>query len=124
LISRQLAKSRPTDFALTEEHIGQLLLLLSNNEKPIEVYDVIDRLQLDVVTHIFFGESANSLEYNRQPFRDAMDALLTLNTTRVLFGSVIVPQEKTTEPPADNGQTTRPPLPRLDPSKQSDERFE
>jgi hypothetical protein len=81
-----VASGRPTDLEVTEEHFIQLLKHLSVGGIPVEVYDLIDRYQLDVVTHVFFGESANSLSTNRQPFRDAMDRLLKVNTIRVVFG--------------------------------------
>lgn len=47
---------------------------------------MIDRLQLDIVTHVFFGESTDSLDSDKQPFRDAMDTLLRVNTFRVALG--------------------------------------
>ncbi|KFY24240.1 hypothetical protein V493_05365 [Pseudogymnoascus sp. VKM F-4281 (FW-2241)] len=88
IMSTQLAKSRPGDFDITEGHVSQLLMHLLNDEEPVEVYDLVDRLLLDVVTHIFFGESANSLQSSDQPFRDALDTLLTVNTKRLLVGPI------------------------------------
>ncbi|KAI9820042.1 MAG: hypothetical protein M1827_006613 [Pycnora praestabilis] len=83
-----VAKIRPTDCNLIEKHFVQFLKNVPNDDSPVEVYDLIDRYQLDVVTDVFLGESAESLSRNRQPFRDAMDDLLKYNTTRLLFGPV------------------------------------
>lgn len=82
----QLAQSRPNDLTISEYHIQRLFRHLHGASKGIEVYDVIDRLQLDIVTHVFFGESTGSLDSNKQPFRDAMDTLLRVNTNRVALG--------------------------------------
>jgi hypothetical protein len=84
----KVATSRPTDLEVTEGHFAKLVKHLSTDGTPVEVYDLIDRYQLDVVTQVFFGKSANSLSTNRQPFREAMDHLLKVNTIRVIFGSV------------------------------------
>lgn len=56
--------------------------------EPLEVYDVIDRHQLDIVTEIFYGDSANSLVEKEQPFRNAMDAMLRLASVRTILGYV------------------------------------
>jgi hypothetical protein len=81
----QLAQSRSDDLSITEYHIQRLFHHL-RGAVEIEVYDVIDRLQLDIVTHVFFGESTDSLDSEKQPFRDAMDTLLRVNSVRVALG--------------------------------------
>jgi hypothetical protein len=81
----QLAQSRPDDLSITEYHIQRLFHHL-RGAVEIDVYDVIDRLQLDIVTHVFFGESTDSLDSDKQPFRDAMETLLRVNTVRVVLG--------------------------------------
>ncbi|ETI28303.1 hypothetical protein G647_00752 [Cladophialophora carrionii CBS 160.54] len=83
-----LSKSRPSDFDVTETHVKFFLDQLDNGGEAIEVYDLVDRLQLDVVTHTFFGESTDTLHGKQQPFRDAMDKVLTYNTMRILAGHI------------------------------------
>lgn len=87
LISRQLAKSRPNDLEITEKHTQRLFDHFRRGES-LEVYDVIDRHQLDIVTDVFYGESCNSLIQTEQPFRDAMDAMLRLASIRTILGYV------------------------------------
>ncbi|KAH7329708.1 cytochrome P450 [Stachybotrys elegans] len=75
---------RPSDLRITEQHVGKLFARLDSGQ-AIELYDVIDRYQLDVTAHVFFGESAESLT-SEPPFRAAMEKLLPLNTARMIFG--------------------------------------
>jgi hypothetical protein len=70
---------------ITETHTQRLFDHFRQGE-PLEVYDVIDRHQLDIVTHVLYGESTNSLVEKEQPFRDAMDAMLRLASTRTVLG--------------------------------------
>jgi len=86
-----LAQQRPNDLSISEHHIQRLFHHLHGAVEGIEVYDVIDRLQLDIVTHVFFGESTDSLDSEKQPFRDAMDTLLRVNTVRVALGYATIP---------------------------------
>ncbi|KAL9044345.1 MAG: hypothetical protein Q9214_002512 [Letrouitia sp. 1 TL-2023] len=79
-----VAKLRSSDLDITEKHIKNLFEILSTG-KPVEVYDLADRAQLDVVTDVFFGESAESLT-SEPPFRECMETLNTINTARMLFG--------------------------------------
>ncbi|KAF2195933.1 cytochrome P450 [Zopfia rhizophila CBS 207.26] len=81
-----LAKIRSTDVPKTEVHIQRLFRHFRTPGEPVEVYDLIDRCQLDVVTDVFFGESVASLQQEEQPFREAMDTLLRINSQRVPFG--------------------------------------
>lgn len=74
---------RQSDFEVTERHIQNAFKLL---EDGIDAFDVIDRLQLDVVTEVFCGESTNSLTSDQQPFRNAMDTLLKVASFRQLLG--------------------------------------
>ncbi|KAL6808134.1 cytochrome P450 [Trichoderma camerunense] len=78
---------RSNDLEITEMHV-QNLFQHFNTSQAIEVYDLIDRFQLDVTTEVYLGESASSLATNKQPFRQAMDTLFTINTTRILFGKL------------------------------------
>lgn len=66
----------------------KLLDLAHNSYTGVDVYDIIDRFQLDLVSQVFLGESTNSLSATQQPFRRAMETLLTYNTNRLLFGYV------------------------------------
>ncbi|KAL7914427.1 cytochrome P450 [Trichoderma velutinum] len=78
---------RSNDLEITEMHV-QNLFQHFNTSPAVEVYDLIDRFQLDVTTEVYLGESASSLATNKQPFRQAMDTLFTINTTRILFGKL------------------------------------
>lgn len=80
----QVMAMRSTDLEITEKHAKNLFELF-DIWKPIEVYDAIDRYQLDVVTDVFFGETANSLT-SRHPFKGPMETLHPINTARMLFG--------------------------------------
>lgn len=55
----------------------------------LDVYDVVDRMLLDVVSEVFLGESTSSLDASGAPFRDAMETMLTVNTMRLPFGCVL-----------------------------------
>lgn len=79
-----MGKLRTDDLDITEKHARQLFAR-SSTDAPVELYDLIDRYQLDVVTDVFFGESANSLT-SEPPFRAPMDTLHPINTARMLFG--------------------------------------
>lgn len=68
----------------------KLLDRLKASSGVIDVYDLIDRFQLDLVSQVFLGESTKSLSAAEQPFRKAMEELLTYNTNRLLFGYVKV----------------------------------
>ncbi|KAH7552601.1 hypothetical protein BM1_08552 [Bipolaris maydis] len=81
-----VSRVRSDDIPTAEEHMQKLLRLINNSPKKVDVYDVVDRFQLDLVSQVFLGESTNSLSANEQPFRKAMEELLTFNTNRLLFG--------------------------------------
>lgn len=81
-----VAKIRPTDGEVIEKHVQRMLAKIPSDGSSVEFYDLIDRYQLDVVTEVFLGKSANSLIENQQPFREAVDHLLRLNTHRLLLG--------------------------------------
>jgi hypothetical protein len=72
---------------ITEKHT-QRLFDHFRRERPLDVYDVIDRHQLDIATDIFYGESTNSLVEKEQPFRDAMVTMLRLASLKTLLGYV------------------------------------
>ena len=55
-------------------------------KEPQNVYDLMDRYQLDVVTRVFLGESAGSLPAIKQTFREAMETVFNLNTKRIFLG--------------------------------------
>jgi hypothetical protein len=112
----QLAKSRPNDLEITEKHIRRLFDHFRRGE-ALEVYDVIDRLQLDVVTDIFYGESTNSLVQKEQPFRDAMDTLLRLASVRTILGYVAFLNKHSAQGQKHADEYSQPvcwPFPRLD----------
>lgn len=85
----QAARIRSDDLAVTEFHVQRLFRHLRDSLDGLEVFDVIDRLQLDIVTEIFLGTSTDSLEHETSPFRDAMETLLKVNTRRIPLGCVM-----------------------------------
>ena len=68
-----------------EQHITILLRNLSDNQ-PHECLDQMDRYVLDVVSDVFFGESAGTLSTELQPLRDAVEKMYNWNTKRILIG--------------------------------------
>lgn len=82
----KVSRVRPDDITTAEAHMQKLLCLINKSNTGVDVYDVIDRFQLDLVSEVFLGESTKSLSATRQPFRHAMEKLLTYNTNRLLFG--------------------------------------
>lgn len=83
---------RPDDLELTEIDFQELKKHLVKKE-PQNVYDLMDRYQLDVVTRIFFGYSSDSLPATTQTFREAMEVVFNLNTKRIFLGYVSVKVE-------------------------------
>ena len=79
-----MGRVRETDFEVTERHILNAFSLLA--EQGRDGFDIIDRLQLDIVTEVFCGESTNSLTSDQQPFRDAMEILQKIASFRQLLG--------------------------------------
>lgn len=91
LLRPHFALPRDSDLDVTEEHFQALLRRLNSSNGPgqtpaVEVYDLIDRYQLDIVSHIFFGKSAGTLASDKTPFREAMDRILMVITFKALFG--------------------------------------
>ena len=80
----QMGRVRESDFEVTERHLLNAFNLLAEDGR--DAFDVIDRLQLDIVTEVFCGESTNSLTSNQQPFRDAMEKLQKIACFRQLLG--------------------------------------
>lgn len=68
--------------------MNNLLRHLSNEGQPCDMYDLIDRYVLDVVSEIFLGESADSLLSEKQPFRDNMEVLVRWNTAKTVLGYI------------------------------------
>ncbi|KAF2971836.1 hypothetical protein GQX73_g1750 [Xylaria multiplex] len=81
-----LSHIRNSNLSITEKHVISSFLLLDND--AVDAVDVFDRLQLDVVTEVFLGESANSLTSNQQQFRTAMETLQKIACLRQLLGKV------------------------------------
>lgn len=71
---------------VTERHIVNAFALL--DKEGNDAADIVDRLQLDVVTEVFLGESTNSLTSNQQEFRTAMETLQKIACIRQLLGKV------------------------------------
>lgn len=87
-VSLKVSCVRANDIDVAECHMQKLLDLVHKSNTGVDVYDIIDRFQLDLVSQVFLGESTNSLSATQQPFRKAMETLLTYNTNRLLFGYV------------------------------------
>lgn len=81
-----MARVRDTDFAVTEKHFLHATEHLAG--EGADAFDIIDRLQLDIVTEVFCGESTNSLTSDQQPFRNAMETLQKIASFRQLLGKV------------------------------------
>lgn len=90
IITNQTAKIRPTDYAITERHVTALIRNLSDS-KPHDCLDQMDRFILDVVSDVFFGESADTLSTELQPLRVAVEEMYLWNTQRILIGYVTTP---------------------------------
>ena len=82
-----ISKVRTTDYDVTEKHISQLFQNLEDGES-YDCFDQIDRFSLDVVTDVFFGESAGTLTSEKQPVREAVEDMYVWNTKRVLVGNL------------------------------------
>ncbi|KAI1675966.1 cytochrome p450 [Pyrenophora tritici-repentis] len=81
-----VSRVRSDDIPTAEKHMQRLLRRIKNSPEKVDVFDVVDRFQLDLVSQVFLGESTDSLSAKEQPFRKAMEELLTFNTNRLLFG--------------------------------------
>ena len=67
---------------------GHVIALIQNlaDEKPHDCLDQLDRFVLDVVSDIFFGQSAGTLATGLQPLRDAVEEMYVWNTQRLFIG--------------------------------------
>jgi cytochrome P450 len=81
-----LSRVRDAVLTATERHIVNAFALLDQGDN--DASDIVDRLQLDVVTEFFLGESTNSLTSNQQQFRTAMETLQKIACVRQLLGNV------------------------------------
>ena len=68
-----------------ERHVTALIRNLSDNN-PHDCLDQMDRFILDVVSDVFFGESAGTLSTELQPVREAVEHMYVWNTQRILIG--------------------------------------
>lgn len=81
-----MSQVRESVLSLTERHVLNSFVLL--DQEGHDAADIVDRLQLDVVTEVFLGESTNSLTTNQQEFRNAMETLQKIACMRQLLGKV------------------------------------
>ena len=81
----QCAKPRPNDLEITESHFAHVLKQVELGQ-AVNVWDMVDRYQLDVASHVFFGKSTDALITNKQPFRKAMERLLKIASYKMSFG--------------------------------------
>ncbi|KAL8877671.1 MAG: hypothetical protein Q9198_004357 [Flavoplaca austrocitrina] len=87
LLRNHTAKSRPTDYAVSERHVTALIRNLSDGDSH-DCLDQMDRFILDVVSDVFFGETAGTLSTELQPLRDAVEEMYIWNTQRILIGKL------------------------------------
>ncbi|PMD46832.1 cytochrome P450 [Hyaloscypha variabilis F] len=85
-IRPQIAHIRPADLTTTEFHIQKMFDLIRTKPDGINVYEAMDRLQLDIVTDVFLGRSINSLTMKRSPIQDAIDRLVEMSMLRIRVG--------------------------------------
>ncbi|KAH8889464.1 cytochrome P450 [Thozetella sp. PMI_491] len=85
-----VSQIRPRDLLISEEHVQRMFhrIRLRSSPNGIELYDIMDRLQMDIATHVFFGESTNSLDSDTVPFRDSLAKLMHLNSVRLSLGRI------------------------------------
>jgi hypothetical protein len=62
--------------------------LIRTKPDGTNVYEAMDRLQLDIVTDVFLGKSINSLTMERSPIQDAIDRLVEMSMLRIRVGYV------------------------------------
>ncbi|KAF9631020.1 hypothetical protein BFW01_g1894 [Lasiodiplodia theobromae] len=79
------AKSRPSDLDVTETHVKILLDKLSD-DCVHDCLEDMDRFVLDLVSDVFFGESAGTQLTAEQPLRDAVEEMYEWNTRKSLLG--------------------------------------
>ncbi|KAH8688933.1 cytochrome P450 [Phaeosphaeriaceae sp. PMI808] len=79
-----LSHVREPVLTVTERHAINSLALL--DKEGNDAADIVDRLQLDVVTEVFLGDSTNSLASNQQQFRTATETLRKIACLRKLLG--------------------------------------
>ncbi|EAU31341.1 predicted protein [Aspergillus terreus NIH2624] len=82
---------RPSDPEKLEKHFLQMLKKnIPDDGSPVEVYDMLDMMLLETVIDIFVDPSKDP-EYKHidpRPFVNGVNALLKINTFRVLLGNV------------------------------------
>lgn len=83
----QTSKVRPTDYAITERHVQNLIHVLSDGATH-DTLDQMNRFAIDVVSDIFYGTPTNTLRTQDQSLRDAIQRHKNVNTLRLLFGFV------------------------------------
>ncbi|KAE8398931.1 cytochrome P450 [Aspergillus pseudonomiae] len=86
------------DREITELHLHPLLERLSQSQAPIDVFDVIDKLQLDIAIHRFVGQLTDADEAGYQRFRKAKRTLAAAGTMRPFLGPLgflVKPIERT-----------------------------
>lgn len=91
-----VAKIRPSDYAVTEKHIRNLVRVLSDGQ-PHDTLDLLNRFAIDVVSDVFYGTSTDTLLSNDQSLRDAIQQHKNRNTWRNLlsgFGAMLPPDRK------------------------------
>lgn len=70
---------------MTEKHVKILLDNLSD-DCAHDCLEDMDRFVLDLVSDVFFGESAGTQLTDEQPLRDAVEEMYEWNTRKSLLG--------------------------------------
>ncbi|KAH7009161.1 cytochrome P450 [Macrophomina phaseolina] len=84
-LSQHFGQMGLKELEATEAHVQNMLPILRKGA-PVDVYDIIERYQMDIVTAIYMGKSTGYLQSGAAPFRDALSTLLRINSARLLLG--------------------------------------
>lgn len=82
----QIASIKQSDIRITECHVQKFLEFLECSTGPVDVYDAIDKLQLNIALHRFLGhETVTDIgKYERS--RKAKHIIGFAGTLRMFFG--------------------------------------
>lgn len=97
LADLQISVMRSSDSEKLEKHFQEMLAeKVPRDGSPVEVYDMLDIMLLETVIDIFVDPAADpDYKYiHPRPFVDGVNALLKINTFRVLLGYVSLVQRQ------------------------------
>ena len=87
----QIAGIKESDIQITERHVQELLdgILSSQNTDALDIYDALDRLQLNISLHRFLGQDEVTDVAAYEKFRRAKHILGLAGTLHLFLGWVI-----------------------------------